>query len=153
MIGLVAFLLLGSGEPVQTVGPEEFHLAPEQKEYCRKSDGSEVDLRTVALLKNEKLDLRPYGVGAIVTVDRDWIDVSASRDRSVRSYRQDVGYGAVPGESLDVDLSLALYQGRPFLHWKETFKHRAARLGLLSFKADGHLEPFCVGGPTVTVAH
>jgi hypothetical protein len=146
-----AFIMFAA--QVLTVDPATFELSPDRPEYCRKANGSEVDLQTVALLKNDKLDLRPYGLKAIVSIDGDWINVSATPGSPIRSYKQDIGYAALGGESLDVDLSIALYEGRVLLHWKETFKHREARLGLLRFKDDGHLETLCVGGPTVVVSH
>ena len=64
-----------------------------------------------------------------------------------------MAYGALPGERVDVDLSIALHEGRPLLYWKETFKHSAARLGLFSINHEGGLKPLCVGGPTVVSSH
>jgi len=136
-----------------TVNSEAFDLSPDRPEYCRKPDGTEIDLLRVALLANNKLDLRPYGVSATLSLDGDWIEVRATPDSTVRTYKQNIGYEAVRGERLDVDLAIALYENRPLLRWKETFKHRAARQGLFSIKSDGHLEPLCSGGPTVTVDH
>ncbi len=145
-------LFLGMAAKGLIVESETFDLFPERPEYCRTSEGRDIDLLTVTLLKNDRLDLSVYSIPAIVIIDDDWIDVR-SKAASVQSFKQDIGYAASRGESLDVDLSIALYQGRPLLHWKETFKHRTARLGLMTFKSNGHVEPLCVGGPTVTVSH
>jgi len=151
--GLVMLLVGIAVQVVTTVDAETFDLSPDRNQYCRKADGSEVDLQAVALLQNKKFDLQPYGVAAVLSLDRDWIDIKGAEGSKVRPYRQDIGYAAVPGESLDVDLSIALYQGRALLHWKETYKHTAARLGLFAIKSDGRLEPLCIGGPTVIVSH
>jgi|GEM_PF-5974442 len=152
MIEGLQLLFIAAAAQGLTVDSETIDLFPERPEYCRTSEGRDIDLLTVTLLKNDRLDLSAYSIPAVVIIDRDWIDVR-SKAAPVRSYKQDIGYAAMPGESLDLDLSIALYQGRPLLHWKETFKHRAARLGLMTFKPNGHVEPLCVGGPTVTVSH
>jgi hypothetical protein len=145
-------VLAGLAAQGLTVDSDTFDLFPDRPEYCRKGDGSEVDLKAVALLRNETLDLRGYGIPGILTIDGDSMELKAT-GKPAQTYQQDMAHNALPGERVDVDLSIALYQGRPLLYWKETFKHTAARLGLFAIKNDGWLEPLCVGGPTVVSSH
>ncbi len=72
-----------------TVDRNTFDLSPDKPEYCRKADGSEVDLRVVALLRNETLDLRSYGIPAILFIDGDSMEMKAT-GKPARTYQEDM---------------------------------------------------------------
>ena len=67
--------LAAQSQGVTTVDESMFELSDNRKEYCRNFDGHDIDLSTVALLKNTEFDLRPYGIGAMVEIDGDVVRV------------------------------------------------------------------------------
>jgi hypothetical protein len=51
-----------------------------------------------------------------------------------RTYSNWIGTFVQPGAELDIDLKLALLNGRLLLYWRETYQHRFWRFGLITIE-------------------
>lgn len=150
---LIAALLTSQPTPV-TAGPPGSGVALrlEVTGSCEGGGGS-VDMRRVMFLENRTLVIDGATGPLQIEVDgEDFAIEEIGEGSGRRTYAERVDAMVEPDEDLDIELKLALVDGRLALYWRETYQNRFYRQGLLAIEGraffnpeDRGLRPQCEG--------
>lgn len=119
---------------------------------CEGGNGR-IDMRRVMFLENRTLEV-DGGTGPLrLRLDGETFYSEEIGERSERrTYFNRIDAMVQPGEDLDIELKLALVNGRLVLYWRETYQNRFYRQGLLTIEGralfgddEQVMTPLCVG--------
>jgi hypothetical protein len=132
MISLIT-ALLAQVSPVTTVPPmRPFNLAA--SEICEGSAGP-IDMARVMFLENRTLDFDGATGPLQLRLDGEtFYSEEVGEHSGHRTYFNRIDALVQSGEDIDIDLKLALLNGRLVLYWRETYQHRFWRYGLVSIE-------------------
>ena len=113
----------------------------------------EVDLRRVMFLQNSSIDTDGPTGPFRVSLHGETIHIQPLPSGSERgTYVNNVGYAVDPRADIDLNLKLALVDGKLVLYWKETFQYRAYRQGIFEITRQGITE-VCQGHGGMSRSH
>lgn len=137
MLGFLAIILAGLGTekaPLLTVPDTEESAVVGS---CKTIDGRSINLNRALIIEPVKINFgdeyRIQISGERIHFHRD------NRDKIVDA--QDV---INKEQDLDILLKFAVMKGKLLIYWKETYRHRSYRQGLIEIKED-ELEAICEG--------
>jgi hypothetical protein len=98
---------------------------------CRGPTGL-VDLRRVSFLTNRSILWKISGKLTRVSVEEESLHVAEIKENIEQGITiRDSAYEISPDSDIDIDLSLAILDGELVVYWRETFKHRRYRQGVM----------------------
>lgn len=133
MISLIAALLT----QLTPVGAVPTTLPPTRLDGvvgCEGRDGR-VDMARVMILENRTL-IVDGGTGPLrlrLNGETFYSEEMGENSRH-RTYLNRIDTLVQPGEGLDIDLKLAVLNGRLLLYWRETYQHQFWRYGLIAIE-------------------
>jgi len=150
---LLALLLtqLTVVSPVPAVEPN----APTSLNATMNSEGSgtRINMNRVMFLENQTLEVDGSTGPLMIRVEDETFtaeEIGAHSEH--RTYFNKIDALVQEGRDLDIELKLAMLDGRLLLYWRETFQHRFWRYGLVTiegqalFRGDAvPLRPVCEG--------
>lgn len=143
IFGAFAMALPASAQAVQVApspGSEMLELETLTPGTCLKSDGTHVDMRLAVFGENEEVDILQGSTRRRLRVDNAGVYFWAG-DHYYPAYMLISG---AKGGDLDLNLKIVALDGEVFFYWRETYKHRSFRQGLLRIVGD-NIVPFCEG--------
>lgn len=132
---LAAMILAGAAGPqpvasVPVTSVPEGELEIDPVGSCA-AGGKRFDLRRVMFLENRSIDIDGPDGPLRISLDEDSINIEALGGKARRStYVNKIPYEI--GDDVDVQLKLALHDGKLVLYWKESFLYRTYRQGMFS---------------------
>ena len=106
----------------------------------------DVDMRRIMLLENTALIIDGPGGPLEVSLERENVIVTELAPKSEgREFFSSVDHMVSPGEDLDLELKLAHDGRRLLVFWRETFKNRIYRQGLLEVNSSELFKPSGMG--------
>lgn len=121
-------------------------------EWCEGS-GSRINMDRVMFLENRTLAVDGGTGPLLLRLEREtfYADETAEQSRH-RTYFNKIDALIQPGANLDIDLKLALLNGRLLLYWRERWEDRFWRFGLITIEGQAlfgddavPMRPFCEG--------
>jgi hypothetical protein len=129
---IAAFLVQVS--PVTAVPQMPPPLLLDTSEVCEGSAGR-IDMARVMFLENRTLNIDGATGPLQLRLEGETFHSEELGERSRhRAYSNWIGTMVQPGADLDIDLKLALLNGRLLLYWRETYQHRFWRYGLITLE-------------------
>lgn len=153
MYMLIAALLASQPTPGTAAPPGSgVALRLEVTGSCEGGSRS-VDMRRVMFLENRTLVIDGATGPLQIRVDgEDFAVEEIGENSGHRIYAEPMNAMVEPDEDLDIELKLALVDGRLALYWRETYRNRFYRQGLLTIEGraffnaeDRGLRPLCEG--------
>ncbi|HVQ08927.1 MAG TPA: hypothetical protein VMS43_10895 [Allosphingosinicella sp.] len=150
---LLAALVTAQVAPVTPLPPTPgVELRLDTTGSCEGQRGS-VDMRRVMFLENQMLVIDGATGPLQIEVEGENFSVEEIGEGSGhRTYAEPMDGVIEPDEDLDIELKLALVDGRLALYWRETYRNRFYRQGLLTIEGraffnaeDRGLRPLCEG--------
>jgi hypothetical protein len=119
--------------PVSSVPPAP-PLSLDATETCDGSGGS-IDMDRVMYLENRMLNVEG-GTGPLHLWldDETFYSEETGEHSRHRTYIDRIDSVVQQGADVDIDLKFALVNGRLMLYWRETYRHRFYRQGLLALE-------------------
>jgi hypothetical protein len=154
LISVIAAFILAADRPSPTLPTAPVDDSDRVGLGSCIGDNGPIELRRALFLENRVLDFVGDGgpmrialLGQIVRIS----SLSSSGDEHI--YRRDIGESISGQESAaDVNLKLALLEGRLVVYWCETYRHRIYRQGL--FRVNGmELAALCHGRAGSETSH
>jgi hypothetical protein len=110
---------------------------------CLSGKSPVVRLEELPIFDAPRVDLARFGIAVIARVEDETL-LLEREDKVTRFYRVDRLVAGDAGTDFDVDTKIGLLDNRPVIVWRETFKHRPARFGVMTIGWE-KLKPVCEG--------
>lgn len=147
LIGFVLFYSTIAVSGIPVVSDEEFRL--DYDGSCRSPSGP-ILIRDLWLLRNSSISFSEGEKAASATIKGEDVHLEIPEEGATTIYQIDRFIDET--SDLDIELAFALLNGRPMLFWKETFRHKKYRLGLIELTDHGPVV-FCHGEGGRSITH
>ena len=116
-----------------------------------QGDGRSYNLRRLMLLENQMIEVDGPRGPLRVSISGEYLLIDTAGPPPRRAvYAANISDAVDPNADLDVELKLGYFEGTLVAFWKETFRHRTYRQGLLRISGET-VTPLCEGSGGVTV--
>jgi hypothetical protein len=138
------------GVAVPSVRSSDVNL-PDPMGYCEGS-GRRINLRRLWSLADREVEIDSAHGPALASVQGEYLFIYA-RGRSGRRalFGANIGSEASPQIDIDVELELAVLDGRLVVYWKETYQNRVYQQGIFNIEGE-QITFLCRGRGGMTIS-